>query len=237
MKRIALLGCLASLLGAQDATRWIDHVTPTYQPFETFIYVTNFDDMPCEVTFQPYDIAGHRLTDVHFVLAGFETVKQISDDVFGEDPVSHFRIVGDSSCKVTVGYRLYDGLGATAHLVESPHRFVDFVVYPGEPEFVFDGMAAVNFGVDPAVITADFRNSAGETLRTEQLSDGLQPLHKGLWLLDELITEDTSTISIHSSQPIDVTLLRGTRPDVVPGYLFEVTPIGEPSTAFKQAGD
>ncbi|MCB1043470.1 MAG: hypothetical protein KDC35_11045 [Acidobacteria bacterium] len=213
--------------------RFIDHVTPTTQPFETYLFVTNFRDIPCDIQFLPYDIEGNRLPDVSFSLQGHQSIKYKSDDVFGTNPVSHFQILGDTHCGVTIGYQLYDGQGATAHLIESPQRYTDFLIYPGEPEYIFDGMAAVNFGVDPAIITAYVRASDGSDINVVELTDGLPRLHKGLWLLDELVTPDTATIVIHSTEPLDVTLLRGTRPHVVPGYLFEVVPISEPSEDFK----
>ncbi len=234
MKRTLLSLLIASTLGAQDATRWIDHVTPTFEPFETYVIITNFLGSPCEITFKPYDRTGHQLQDVPFALEPFQTIKQKSDDVFGADAVSHFQIVGSSFCHVTIGYQLYEGQGATAHVAESPDRYTDFIIYPGEPEYIFDGMAAVNYGFFPTRITAIVRDASGATLQELLLHDGLEPRHKGLWLLNDFVDENTASIAIKSSEPIGVTLLRGTRPDIVPGYLFEVSPIGEPNTSFKE---
>jgi hypothetical protein len=139
--------------------------------------------------------------------------------------VSHFTISGDTHVVVHASYRAAgESPAARAGTIESSLIGRIFTVYPGEWPLVWDGVALVNMGGQPANIEAVQLNGLGEEIARVTLESALAPNAKALAVLSDLFAEARDLpIVIHSDQPLAAIFLRGSR-QASPGYLYETRP-------------
>ncbi|HSR67838.1 MAG TPA: sialidase family protein, partial [Acidobacteriota bacterium] len=210
-----------------DPSRWVAHVTPEGVGFETRIFVAHPGaSLNAQVTLAGFNETGQRLQEVSLQVLEGQSQIGLSQELFHEQPVSHFGICSAEPTPVVAGYRFVDGPGATAHTPASAVMDTEFLLYPGEWANVFDGMSIINQGDESALVEAVLLTAAGEEVRRVALVENLAPRAKHLAVLDaEFIGFTGDVIRIESSQPSTLLLLRGTRPNLVPMLLFETVPI------------
>lgn len=199
--------------------RWISHVTIPGNGFETFVLLNNTGTVTADVRLHPFGVDGTALTTRDFSLAAGERLKQEHSLVFAGEAVSHFGISGSDDVTVSVGYRVAGGASATAHVHAEPAKNGSWMVYSGERDLVFDGVAVINLGDSPARVTLTL-GSGGES-ETKVLAEGV-PVHgKALNTFDQLFSDyEDQTLYLESTQPMAVVFLRGTWGNSVPSFLF-----------------
>ena len=212
--------------------RWVPHVTSATGGFQTQIYLRSSEtEAPANVTLVPFDSGGLPLTPQTLTLQ--PNALQIMDaaTLFAGEAVSHFAI--DTNAKITVnaGYRPKLLEGATAHVPESitPHQ--RFVIYPGEWQYVFDGMALLNTGADNAEVWVhQMTGDATPHDSHHYTANGtLPPLAKLLAVFSNDFEDVPGAyFVIESSQPSHALLLRGTLGGAQPAFLFQTVPEIEP---------
>ncbi len=209
-----------------EPQRWLAHVTPPDAPFTTTLLATNFGSEAQPVQLIPYLEDGARLETLSLEVPAGASAIRVSTELFGSDDVSHLGICGDASVALSAAYRITSILGASAHVRETSLVDTEFLFYPGEWEIVFDGMALLNLGAEPAEVAAVLLDAAGRELERVVLDDALAPLAKQLAVFEaEFEARGGSAVRIESSQPATLLLLRGTRPPDEPMLLYETVPI------------
>ena len=213
-----------------ESPRWISHVTASGGGFITQINITNGSSQEERVVLAPYDIDGNPLNQIELFIPGKGTNSASSTDLFGEEPVSHFSICAPDKVIVTSAYRIDTGQGASAHVHEAPVAGTHFRIYPGQWDYVFDGMALVNLGDSASQVRVRLLDYSGGVTASMILNEALAPRAKQLAVFDALFASaEDHIIEVETSQPASVLFLRGTRPGVTPGYLFQNN--GLPETA------
>ncbi|MCB1050618.1 MAG: hypothetical protein H6510_06840 [Acidobacteria bacterium] len=215
---------------APSSGRWVSHVTPN-TTFLTTLYFTNFGTSTATLTLTPYSSSGSPLTPRTVTLPGNNYMIQASSATFAGEAVSHFAISGPQNCVVTAGYIISQGVGATAHVNETrmlanPYDR-NYILYQGEWNRIFDGMAMVNLGTSPAkIIAAQFDKNGNQVGATVTVDAALAAKAKKLAVFDSLFPDRQDLqIYIQADQPTVLLLLRGTRPGVNPGYLYQTNPV------------
>jgi len=218
-----------------ESPRWIGHVTASGGGFTTNVHITNGANQEERVVLAPYDGQGNPLTQVEMFVPGNSASQTPSNELFGGEPVSHFSICAPDSVIVTAAYRIATNLGASAHIHESPTASTHFRIYPGQWDYVFDGMALLNLGQDSTGVRVRLLDYSGNEIMSASLEDALPPLAKQLTVFDSVFTDASNhIIEVETDQPASVLFLRGTRPGVTPGYLFQNN--GLPDSAVPASG-
>lgn len=208
-----------------DSHRWIPHVTSPTGGFVTRVLAHSSGEGTTQVNLQPFDQSGSPLTAVTLSLIGGNVHSWMSGDLFGNETVSHFSVTAEDDVTLSVAYRVAQGEGASAHVHESAITGREFMIYPGEQDVVFDGLALINRGSQPARISLSLINAQGEVLLTEVLDEALATHAKLLATLDRYDMNGVAAVTITSDQDASVLFLRGTRPGTSPGYLYQTLPI------------
>jgi len=218
------------ILNQASGSRLVPHVTPPNAAFTTQLYFTNFGGSNASLTLNPFAGDGSPLGAKNVSIPAQSFLRMPATQAFTGSNVSHFNIQGPSDCVVTVGYRIANGAGATAHVNES--RAVsgpagqNFILYQGEWDKIFDGMAIVNLGGAPAEIKGYQYDAAGNPSFSQVLQPSLAPNAKYLLVFDSVFpTRPDQQIYLTSSQPAQVIFLRGTRPGTNPAYLYQTEPV------------
>ncbi|MCB1045501.1 MAG: hypothetical protein KDC35_21350 [Acidobacteria bacterium] len=205
------------------------HVTPAYGAFRTQITLRNPSDHEEALWLWAYDSNGNLVSADGYDIQANSFQIWDSEELLRQYDVSHIVAVGPRVCTVTASYRIKSGYGASAHIQADSYVGLAFTVYMGESEYVFDGVAAVNLGDQGAQVVARYLDEEGDLLYSQIFTeeDDFPPNTKRLWVLDELAPQGTKAFSLTSTQPLGSVFLRGTRPGVEPGYLYEVRPLLE----------
>lgn len=206
--------------------RWILHVTRQDSGYETTILATNHRASDVTLEFVPIRDDGTRLDSISRSIAGGQSLILSSSVLFPNIPVSHFGLCSSAPLQVTAAYRALSGPSASAHVPETTLTDKQFLLYPGEWQVVYEGMAVVNRGSKAERVDAVLLDSQGNEVQRVQLIDGLAPRAKHLAVLDSVFGGLTGvSIRIECSEPSSVLLLRGTKPGYQPSILFQTVPI------------
>lgn len=211
----------------QPSDRWVTHVTSAAGGFNTRVLMTNFGELPAQLTLQPCTLGGQAEQPVLVNIGPARSLAVDAADLFADMSASHFSIVGPKGSVVTAAYRAAQGAGASAsaHVTESAATATGFLIYPAEQDLVFDGCALVNTGSGTAKIQLTLQDADGGVIVTDVLHEGLSPHAKLLHILDGYDLNGIATATITSDQPLSALFLRGSRPGVEPAFLFQVMPI------------
>ena len=206
-------------------SQWMPHVTADSGGFESTFYFKNQSGLSDQIKIVPFESNGSPLSERNFTLQPGELRVLTKNELFNTDPVSHFRMEHSENIKVTTGYKMADGSGASAHVHESAQTGTSFRIYSGEPELVFDGMALVNTSDSNVTVLAIMKSASGNIIDTETLIDSLPPGVKTLALFDQVFPESTDgLIEIQTTGEVSALFLRGSRPGTDPAYLYTNLP-------------
>lgn len=219
--------------------RWVPHVTNANGGFDTRILATNLTDEDATLEFQPYDIEGTALPKVVVTVGGNSFLRWTPQDLFSTDGVSHFSVTSDHECPVSVAYCASAGQqGGTAHVMETSSTGERFLLFPGEWDTVWDGMALINTGNNAAELTAVQINGQGmETFRTT-INANLPAKAKQLLVLSSVLPDSSEDmIAIEATQPSCLVFLRGSYVESGASYLYQTLPIICPAADSDTGGE
>ena len=135
-------------------------------------------------------------------------MRQSAGELFNDQDVSHFSVEGPG--QVTWGYRARASQGGTAHVPVQAQTGTCFVLYQGEWSTVWDGMALINLGAEPARVELVRRDKHGTELERIVISHDLAPNAKLIKTIAELSSDQSDAqISLESSQEAAILFLRG----------------------------
>lgn len=202
-------GAIAQYTHQADG-QWLYHITPGNALFTTTLTMVNMDYLEHATVAELYSSSGHLLEEVVLTAPTGSNLTATIQDWFQRGDISHIHFRGGPNCLIKVGYRIATGQGATAHVNASTTDATRFVISPGEGQYVFDGLAAVNKGQEAAEVHARFLGSGGLLLGESQLAapQTFFSNSKKLWVLDEMTPVGTELIVIESTQPLGCVFLR-----------------------------
>lgn len=215
---------------AELPERWIAHVPRIGGEFTGSVFVKNLGASNGNLTLTGYDNTGATIEGAEATLSatagGFATTN--FDDLF--DPpsadLSHIGITGDSHLSASFSYRVAEGDGASAHLNEASNGATSWYFFPGESDYVFEGLAVLNVGDAAAEVTMTLENANGTTAETATVSESLAPGAKALAVLALSFTDVAGkVVKVSATQPVLIVALRGTQPGGDVTYLYQTVPI------------
>lgn len=215
---------------ATSSQRWLTHITPPNAAFTSTLFFTNSGSGSASMTLTPYASNGTVGSPQTLSVSGNSFQVMDATQLFGGANVSHCRIEGPNTCVVTIGYKIGQGAGATAHVNETQFtsglESQNFFLYQGEWDTIFDGMAIVNLGNGPAEIAGYQYDTSGNQTFGQILNPNLAANAKHLLVFDSVFpNRPDQQIYLTSNQPAMVIFLRGTPPGVSPGYLYQTVPV------------
>lgn len=188
--------------------RWLAHITSGGGGFNTSVLVHNRGSNIGAVTLQPYNASGQALTPVP-VVVNPGTVERFSKSEILPDEASHMSILGSADCVVSLGYQSVQENSSTAQIHEAPSIGTTFFIYPGEWDYLFDGLAIINLGDEEASILATQIRDDGATVGNISLNAALQPNAKYLAVLEGMLAPNPNAIiKIESTEPMAILALR-----------------------------
>jgi len=212
--------------GPCNPQRWILHVTPPDAGYDTAVLATNAGGSEGILELVPYQQDGIRLDPIYRNLPAGQSVISLAPILFPGLAISHFGICSPQTLRVTSAYRSISAPSVSAHVPESAVVDTQFLFYPGESQVVYEGMAVINQGTRSERVEAVLLNAAGNEVHRVRLIDNLAPAAKQLAVLDAVFSTYAGVaIRIECSEPSSVLLLRGTKPGLEPGVLFQTVPI------------
>lgn len=193
--------------GSSDA-RWLAHITSDTGGFGTSILVHNQGDLPGVVTLQPYNASGDALTPVPVAVEAGK-VRRFQKSELLPSEASHASISGSSDVVVSLGYQSTQPNSSTAQIHEAAPIGNVFYIYPGEWDYLFDGLALINVGNKEASITATQIRDDGSTVGNISLNAALPPNAKYLAVLEGMLAPNPNAIiKIESTEPMAILALR-----------------------------
>lgn len=214
----------------RDATKdasWnrvLGHFARASGGFTSTVILTNATDIAGDVTLTGYLASGEAQGSMTLSLSPGSARYRTPAELFGRDDISHCLARADDCVGVHVSYQSVQD-PAVAAQVEARRAASDrWLVFQGNWDWVWDGLAILNLGTEPADITVSQYYRSGDFITDEEL-DGVMPFEKKLWVLgDDFPTLDEAYLIVESNQPIVVVALRGTYADATPQILWENTP-------------
>ena len=208
-----------------DGTRWIPHVTSSSGGFQTLVTFVNTYFQDGAATLRAYDTSGAYTDHTIEVPVGTHATWRPEELTNGAE-ISHFEVATDQGIFVTASFRVtLDKVGGTAHVTETSDIGRRFIMYPGEWNTIWDGMAMVNLGDEAAEVTAVAIDGDGAELGRVVLTDALAPKTKLLTVLSTLFDDHPGQrIEIRASEEAVVMFLRGSAVEG-PSYLYQTQPI------------
>lgn len=201
--------------------RLIPHLTSAQGGFETDLLLQNRDDQTQDFFLHAYDTDGHALGMTRIALDAGHTDALNAGLAF---PNAAYLSVGAcTNCVVSASYSDGRGLGESAWIRDRSLAQFSADLIPGEPDWVFDGVALINKGQVEATVTIQAVDEAGnrDVLKTVRVSSGSKMLQN----LSELYDSNPPTrLRLVSDQQIQFTLLRGGGDDAY-SVLYEVKPL------------
>lgn len=173
----------ASCLFVNAQTRLITHLTAFDGRFNTTLLLINVDAEPAVYHLSAYDSSGTFLAQAKGMIAGHLTVAKQPVDLFRTEQASHVVIEPDTTLKIMASYRLKDGT-TPAEVVETSQQSRRWKLFLGDGVATNDGWAWVNTGPDPATVQLTVLDSQGAEVFSQTVHQGMQPMSKGLFVVD-----------------------------------------------------
>jgi hypothetical protein len=203
--------------------RMVSHVTRSGGGFQTTINLSNPGSNPADLTLQPYAANGTMLSAKNLSVSG--NWSEAASTLFGAEEVSHFTVEGPNAVACFVTYKAASGEAASAQVSAARNTVRSFSFAPAEQAVVFDGFALVNLGSAASTVEIALLDGQGAVLSTSTLTADLAPMAKTLHTFDNTDLSGVALIRVTSTQDSAVTVLRGTRVGVTPGYLYQTVPL------------
>lgn len=195
----------SSLLFSQ--TRIIPHVTAANGGFSTQFIATNPSDLEQQLTLTPYLADGQMLANVTQTLTPGETRTFSTNDLFGDQAVSHVIVDLETTVKLTIAYQVSDGSNSPAHIGEASRQAMRWRIYPGTQNDVLDGLAVVNLGDDQTDIYV--RQVSQDGVEQGRVSIGTPAANgKSLYLFGDFQRMENAYFEVFADNPLAVTALR-----------------------------
>ena len=218
-----------STLGADGGdpaatNRWLPHVTRSDGGFSSVITAYNRGSAGGDVTLTAFSTTGANLAALSLSPApGTFTRMSLSELFQGE--VSHIAITGSDQIDLTLAYKA-NGLGASAHVNESSRSGKRWLLYPGETDVVFDGLAILNADNQTTAVRLQQIDANGTEIGSAVVTEDLGPLAKQLVVLADWFSDyQNHAIVVSTDQPVYLVALRGSLGGATPAYLYQTVPI------------
>lgn len=201
--------------------RWIPHITREAGGFETELYLLNTSNSSQVLTLTGYLSNGAPGFAQGIPLQPGELRRVPATDLFTGVDVSHVSALANGRIIVTAAYRALSGQAASAFVHQSAQTPTEMLVFLGEKDLVFDGMAAVNVGNASTSIRAELLSESGSVLETQTLIGSLAARAKTLAVFGDTFSNSAGfAVRIVSDEPLSAIYLRGTYVGADPAFLF-----------------
>lgn len=128
--------------------------------------------------------------------------------LFNDPDLSHLTLSEITPIRAALTYRAKNINGVAATVPETENRNFAWLIWPGNPNITFDGLALVNLHHSPVEVTLWEVNGAGEIINTTVLAEALPPMGKLRHVLQP--TEEGTYFEVTTGNlPTVVTALRG----------------------------
>ncbi|MCB1042748.1 MAG: PD40 domain-containing protein [Acidobacteria bacterium] len=203
---------------------WLPHLTRPGGGFRTDLILANPSAQPQGITLDAFDANGQMVKTYVLSLSPNETRFLSAATVLGDQAASLRYAL--SQIKVTAAYESVNPPSSPAHVSPSVASAKRWLLYPGNWEVVFDGIAAVNLGTQATDIHVNMLGLTGEVLQTEVIASALAPRGKTLFVLGapgvSLFNPPGQVhFEIVSSENISLIALRGSPPGSSVGFLWQ----------------
>lgn len=207
-----------------DSERWLPHITRTTGGFNTTLTLYNRGQIDGTITLLAYDAEGVALANPTIAVPAGTFMRILAASLYPGE-MSHINITGSPDIVVTATYKANND-GASAQVNEQNQSGTRWLFYPAEPDLVFDGLAILNVGDQPAVLDLRLFLENGTEVGIARINSGLAPLHKQLVVISEVLPKTADgAIEVVSSQPIQVVALRGSLGETTPFFLYQTAPV------------
>jgi hypothetical protein len=212
MKVIRLLSALLISVAVFSQVRMISHISKTSGGFTPGVIVSNLDSSVHTFTLTAYLQNGNPRGSVTGNLNGGESRTSSLTELFSTEDVSHITISAHNSIVVSTTYESTSGEGSPAHVHESSIQSKRWLIYPGDWDAIWDGMAVVNTGGSSTDVTVTQKSKSGSMINSVTALSSLDIMAKGLFVFGSSFTQiDGSYFEITAQQPLAITSLRGSK--------------------------
>jgi len=224
-KIAVLLIFTSSIHKAAENSRYLPHLTRSSGGFSTEISVANKGDEKVQVELVGYDHDGTPVDTAQILIEGNQVIAKDARQWFSQD-VSHVEIGGSPEAVVQVAYRATAGLSSPANVRETDEVSKRFRIFPGDWSLVFDGLAYVNSGNQPARVVLVQYDYNHQLIAEIELQSIFPAKAKGLYVIggpqgSVFSSEIPTYFELISTEPLAITSLRGTPPGSTIGLLWE----------------
>ncbi len=213
-----------------SSTLWVPHVTRPGGGFETRFLLQNYASLSAIIQLQAYNELSGHLGNFPITLPAQSRKEMSAEDLFGASEVSHFAVYGPQTVVVSTGFAATapDAVWAYVQQTERDEREWQFQLSTSDS--VFNGLAIVNVSNQLASIYAEILAHDGVVSQNSVIHPGLAHLGKSLYVFQDLPeTPGGVAVRVIADQNCRAILLRGTKPGVTPGLLFQANPTPAPT--------
>jgi len=212
MNVIRLLSVLLMSVSALSQVRLISHISKTAGGFTPGVIMSNLDSSVHTFTLTAYLQDGTPRGSVTGNLNGGESRTSTLSELFSTENVSHITISAHDSIIVSTTYESTSGDGSPAHVHESSVQSQKWLIYPGDWNAVWDGVAMVNTGGSSTDVTVTQKSKSGSMINSVTAASNLAILAKGLFVFGSSFTSiEGSYFEVTAQQPLAITSLRGSK--------------------------
>ena len=174
------LACMSQYSLAQ--VRYLPHVTKLDSDYQTWIILENTTTEDVIFELQPYAETGARTPSVLGLLTPGEVAICKQGDLLGHRDAAYFTIGSDmypaQGMNVSVAYGLKSEEGSPAYHYEATTASKRYRLYAGNWPQVFDAIAVVNLGNEPATVRVKHVSLMGDVLQEVVIAEDLAPMAK-----------------------------------------------------------
>jgi len=193
-----------------DISRTVGHVTRADGDFTTDLILGNSSDTIEEISLIAYNESGDAITEIQRQVGPRETTRMPVGDLFASQNVSHIYANGTTAIRVGATYRAIADQAVPCQVWATSSRGKRWTMALGDRDLTYDGLAVVNLGSEPAMVTARFLGPDGSEVATQTLNIDLAANAKSLHNLSAYLDEgEITAVELVSDQALVVTALRG----------------------------
>lgn len=191
--------------------RIIPHVTRADGGFVSEIVIVNLTASTQPYTLTPYNSSGEVITgevEEGRINPGV-TIRQDAETMFGAD-VSHVVVDTDRDMTVMASYRADTDSSTPAVVRDTADQSKIWRFFGGNLDVTWDGVAVINKGSVPSVVTLHRVDETGNPIETFSPIFPIQPMAKSLFVLSDIFTITGNDIfEVHMEEDSVVMALRG----------------------------